>query len=274
MDAAASTLPVIVGIDGSKAAVRAALWAADEAVSRDVPIRLLHVVDADEDIDDAFVNAQHVLHEAWAGLEATGKSVKIESDVVRGNPAEVLVESSPAAALVCLGWKGVEEKPERRGLTAAEVARSALCPVAIVHRRHTRRPLEPGRWIVAVLDGAPGAPAILQTAMEEAQLRDAPVLVLTPWSTTTRSSAEDEDGLRARLDRYRDESEPDADVQICAIPMPDHVLNLLNQSAQIDQLVIVGRSDSGLVEQLIGPEAQAILRKTNCSLLIEPERSR
>jgi nucleotide-binding universal stress UspA family protein len=56
--------------------------------------------------------------------------------------------------------------------------------------------------------------------------------------------------------------------------MPDHVLNLLNQSAQIDQLVIVGRSDSGLVEQLIGPEAQAILRTTNCSLLIEPERSR
>jgi nucleotide-binding universal stress UspA family protein len=41
MDAAASTLPVIVGIDGSKAAVRAALWAAGEAVSRDVPIRLL-----------------------------------------------------------------------------------------------------------------------------------------------------------------------------------------------------------------------------------------
>jgi hypothetical protein len=33
---------------------------------------------------------------------------------------------------------------------------------------------------VAVLDGPPGARAILETAMEEAQLRDAPVLVLTP----------------------------------------------------------------------------------------------
>ena len=29
--------PIVVGIDGSKAAIRAALWAVDEAVSRDAP---------------------------------------------------------------------------------------------------------------------------------------------------------------------------------------------------------------------------------------------
>jgi len=32
---------VVVGIDGSRAAVRAALWAVDAAVSRDIPLRLV-----------------------------------------------------------------------------------------------------------------------------------------------------------------------------------------------------------------------------------------
>nr|WP_293313996.1 universal stress protein [Mycobacterium sp.] len=33
--------PIVVGIDGSKAALQAALWAVDEALSRDAPLRLL-----------------------------------------------------------------------------------------------------------------------------------------------------------------------------------------------------------------------------------------
>ena len=33
---------VVVGIDGSRSAVGAALWAVDEAVSRDIPLRLVY----------------------------------------------------------------------------------------------------------------------------------------------------------------------------------------------------------------------------------------
>ena len=36
---------VVVGIDGSHSAIDAALWAADEAVSRDVPLRLVYAID-------------------------------------------------------------------------------------------------------------------------------------------------------------------------------------------------------------------------------------
>ncbi|PRC50563.1 universal stress protein, partial [Mycobacterium sp. ITM-2017-0098] len=39
---------VVVGIDGSPAAVDAALWAVDQAIDRDVPLRLVYVVDSDE----------------------------------------------------------------------------------------------------------------------------------------------------------------------------------------------------------------------------------
>jgi hypothetical protein len=42
---------VVVGVDGSRAAVRAALWAVDEAVSRDIPLRLVYALDPGEDND-------------------------------------------------------------------------------------------------------------------------------------------------------------------------------------------------------------------------------
>lgn len=38
--------PVVVGIDGSDAAIGAAQWAAKEAVHQDVPRRLVHVIQA------------------------------------------------------------------------------------------------------------------------------------------------------------------------------------------------------------------------------------
>ncbi|OBK35969.1 hypothetical protein A5658_07340 [Mycobacterium sp. 1245111.1] len=37
---------VVVGIDGSQAALRAAEWAVDEAVSREIPLRLVHTIPA------------------------------------------------------------------------------------------------------------------------------------------------------------------------------------------------------------------------------------
>ncbi|MDT5144785.1 MAG: hypothetical protein QOI79_4152, partial [Mycobacterium sp.] len=38
---------VVVGVDGSRAAVHAAIWAADEAVSRDIPLRLICAIPPD-----------------------------------------------------------------------------------------------------------------------------------------------------------------------------------------------------------------------------------
>ena len=42
-----SATSVVVGIDGSRSALDAALWGVDEAVSRDVPLRLVYAIDPD-----------------------------------------------------------------------------------------------------------------------------------------------------------------------------------------------------------------------------------
>ena len=46
-DFPASSPAVVVGINGSPTAVDAALWAVDEAVSRDIPLRLVYAIDPD-----------------------------------------------------------------------------------------------------------------------------------------------------------------------------------------------------------------------------------
>jgi nucleotide-binding universal stress UspA family protein len=277
MNHSAATLPIVVGIDGSKQAVRAAIWASDEAVSRDTPLRLLHVVDGNStDLDRDYEYAEHIVHKAWTAVEKTGKPVKLESDIRQGDPVAELVEVSRKAEMICVGAKGtITSGKHKPGSTAAALGQSALCPVAIVRRRHTHKPLPAGRWVIAALDESLTAPSVLQTAMDEALLRNAPLLALTPWGTRADDAGEDDDDtdLRTKLHHYLDEAADDnADVQVCALPMPDNMSNLLEQSAHIDQLVIVGANNPELVAEVVGPKAQMILRDTNCSLLILRDR--
>jgi nucleotide-binding universal stress UspA family protein len=95
-------------------------------------------------------------------------------------------------------------------------------------------------------------------------------MALTSWSTTVRHHPDPEaDDLRATLDRYlNDADRDDADIQVCAIPMPEHIFNVLEQSASIDQLVVIGTSSPDLTSELLSRRAAKILRKSNCSVII------
>jgi nucleotide-binding universal stress UspA family protein len=278
MDHSSPSAPVVVGIDGSTAALRAALWAVDEAVSRDTPLRLVHVMPASgHGLDEALADARDVLHKAWTEVEATGKPVKIESDIVHGDPADALVGASRSAHLVCVGWKGTHDSSRgRRGPTAASVARAAASPVAVVRRRHTHKSSSFHKWIIAVLDESPESHPVLQTAIDEALLRHSPVLALTSCSPTTRDndSTARTGGLQATLARYlTDAEEAEADIQVCALPMSDSILSLFEQSHTIDQLVIVGSSRHEVVDELLGSPVRKVLRKSNCSLLFTGNRA-
>jgi nucleotide-binding universal stress UspA family protein len=278
MDQSSPSSPVIVGIDGSTAALRAALWAVDEAVSRDTPLRLVHVVPAiGHDLDEALADARDVLHKAWTEVEATGKPVKIESDIVHGDPGQALIEASRAAQLVCVGSKGTHDSPRRRrASTAATLARGAASPVAVVRRRHTHKSSPFHKWIIAMLDQSPESHSVLKTAVDEGLLRHAPVLALTFSSASTRDNDDTTrtGGRRATLARYlKDAQEKDADIQVCALPMSDSILNLLEQSHTIDQLVIVGSSRPEFVDELLSSPVRKVLRKSNCSLLFTGNRA-
>src|SRR5689334_18156483 len=101
-----ATGPVVVGIDGSKHAIRAAIWAVDEAVNRDTQLLLASVIDPkSEDLERAYAFARDALHKAWTEAEATG-GVKLESTIVEGDPVTELVELSRTAEMICIGSRG------------------------------------------------------------------------------------------------------------------------------------------------------------------------
>jgi len=94
---------VVVGVDGSPAAVHAALWASAEAHNRDIPLTLLSVIDSADDGGLLRHRAEDVLRGAAVVVEMTGRAVKIETEIAYGPIAQVLRRSSRNAVLVCVG---------------------------------------------------------------------------------------------------------------------------------------------------------------------------
>lgn len=263
----ATSRSIVVGIDGSKSAVKAALWAAAEAVRRDVALRLVYVVQPDaDDTNEAFAEGRRMVGAAADALSATGEQVKVESDVLRGAPVDVLTEASRSAEMLCVGWKGRHDSGAAgRGATAAHLAVAAHSSVAIVRRRSIHHEVGPDRWIVAVVDSEATFDGVLRVAIDEATLRHAGILALAPW----RNDPAAIDRIRTKLDSRADRAEgPGAQIRRCLLPLPDHMSSLFAQSADIDQLVIAAASNRELVGELTDRRTNRILRGSECSVLI------
>jgi len=212
---------VVVGIDGSRNAVDAALWAIDEATSRDVPLRLVAAAATGErDEADMAVRA------AAAAVGASGRSVRIETHVADGAPVPTLLAATGNAMMICVGAVGVKHfDHDRVGSTAQALVTSARCPVAVVRDPGRPDPANPG-WVVVELDETPDSAAVLQFGVAEARLRNAPLRVLGSWQsryTDVHDSHAVGDGnrlVRAQLDRRLSQWKhlyPDLDARPVAI---------------------------------------------------------
>ncbi len=272
---------VVVGIDGSRTALQAAIWAVEEAVSRDIPLRLVYAIDPDaatgSDTQAAardLATAELAVREAFTAVESTDKPVKIEVEILQEPPVRALKEASRWAAMLCVGSLGLKHSSQGRiGSTAAALATSAHCPVAIVHG-HAPSPNKPS-WVVAELNESPTSDGTLRRALEEARLRQAPLRVLTTWQsryTDIHDNRAVTDGNRlakARLDRRLDQWRtryPDLDVE--AVAVHGNFVNYVAANAQSIQLLVIAHDRSHGITELLGPPGCSALRVGNCSVLI------
>lgn len=271
-DSTATRLPIVVGIDGSQAAIQAAEWAVDEAVSREVPLRLVEVIPQQaESAPPASVGivrmeveyAQAALRIAAAAVAADGKLVKVETAVLQGNPAAVLLAESRDAAMVCVGSTGIGRFARALvGSTAAELAEAAHCPVAIIRTRQHRAKPDIDLVVVAV-NNAPGNDDVVERAINEAQLRRAQVLALGVWQRDLGEMAHDEVKRRVRVWEQRYPS-----VQFRALATRTGIADFLDVSSSRIQLAVIGSADTDQVVSLIGPRSHPILGHAECSVLV------
>ena len=283
-DRNSSSPSVVVGIDGSRFAVDAALWAVDEAVGRDSPLRLVYAINPTEGADPhemarELARAEVAVRHAFTAVESTDKPVKIEVEILQDRPTKALLQASQHAAMLCVGSMGLKHIAGGRiGSTAAALASSAHCPVAIV-RGHDPLQAE-HQWVVAEVDESVASEGVLRLALEEARLRDAPLRVLIAWQshyTDIHDGNAVADGNRlakAQLDRRLAQWKkrcPDQDVR--AVAVHGSTLNFLTKNARSIQLLVVGRERAQGITALVGPPGIAALHNAACSVLIcEPQK--
>lgn len=184
--------PVVVGIDGSKAAARAAVWGAGEALQHDVALKLVYVIDSDRAVTPNVVKAQHLvadaaLLDANAAVEAMQTPIKVELDTICGDPGTVLIEESWSAAMLCVGAPKANPHGPSDSL-ASNVAAHARCTVAVVPATEATTVARTG-WVATLLEPATIDYDVLQLAMEEAELRRLPLYAVM---TTPATAAVDE----------------------------------------------------------------------------------
>ncbi len=251
---------VVVGVDGSHRAIAAALWAVDEAVNRDIPLRLVFAIEprppSSEDIYAAYdiATAEIATQGAVLAVQSCDKPVKLEVEILQGKALDVLIRQSHSAALVCVGALSRERAADHRTTsTAAALSRLAQCPVVVVRGQE----YVSGRQgsVVIEFEDSLDFDDVLMQGLSAATLRNAAVRVIAcrarQGNGTFRADA---DVLRAHLEKL---------LESWRNRHPDTVLDVVVSSSKITeylaherdsvQLLVVGRHRKQGLSELIAP---------------------
>ncbi|MFB7716891.1 universal stress protein [Nocardia sp. NPDC056100] len=133
-----STLPVVVGVDGSPYSTRAIEVAFDEASRRGAGLVAVHVWDRlGQSGSGSQQRAEKVLADSLAHSRAEFPGVSVRSVVAEDRPVRALLAESEAAQLVVVGSHGVGGF---QGMTLGSTGEALLpvvaCPIAIVRLRN------------------------------------------------------------------------------------------------------------------------------------------
>ncbi|MGE2727986.1 universal stress protein [Mycolicibacterium vaccae] len=256
---------VAVGIDGSPAAVDAALWAVEYAVAAGVPLRLVYVIEPSDAATDPpgqarrLATAELAVRYAMAAVESTELPVDIEIAILRGPPVRVLLDAARTATMLCVGARGLRHAMRGRiGSTAAAVAAGAHCPVAIVraHRPHSARE----RAVVAEFHDVSAGRQVMRRALEEAQRRHAPARLIAPPGVCSELETRGSHQFAQWSHDY-----PGLDISPVSC---SHILDYLRSNAPAIQLLVVGRGRAGGIDEVVGAPGHAALRDSDCSILV------
>ena len=132
---------VVVGVDGSAASIEALRWAATTASTTGAAIHIVTTWDyptgygmeaAIGDWDPA-ADARQIVENAIAAAFPVSRPDAVSTAIVRGHPAQALIDASRDAAMLVVGSRGRGGfKGLLLGSVSAYCAEHALCPVVVI----------------------------------------------------------------------------------------------------------------------------------------------
>ena len=251
---------VVVGVNGSVAAVNAATWAVDEAAGRQLPLRLVYVMApreasgsqhaADWEIERGEMALAQAQNAALAAAREEGTHVEIDMAMMSGDSAQVLVDESACAAMVCVGTaRRGKSSDGLLGPTAAGLVARAHCPVAVIRTNPDGLPTELG-VIAVVLNDDPDNDDVVHQAMEEGRRRHAIVRQI-------------DRRLDSWVRRY-----PDVQVQTVAAGGGLRPGGSGEKVGRAIELAVVGAVDADQIAGLATPNCHPIMGYPDCSVLV------
>lgn len=287
-------LPLVVGVDGSEASLRAVDWAADEAVLRGAELRVVYAslweryegraLSADLGKPSEEVLAEDVVDHAAGRARERHPDLTVTPVVLPEEPEYALVHEGREAAAVVVGSRGRSGIAEfLLGSVSLTVAANARCPVIVLRGSHDKQavPGTHGRILLGVGQDAKESPAV-RFAVDEARRRGVPLEAVRAWRCPAHESTDHPliAGEPARLHEERAAEElegalqdvpADADVHRRTVEGPARRV-LADLSHEADLLVVGAKRSDDHFGLQIGRVAHALLHHSACPVAVVPQR--
>lgn len=289
MSTAASTRPIVVGIDGSAASKVAVDWAARSAAMRRMPLKLVSVLNPpvvmafpEVPMPAGYLEWQQdegrkVLDAAAATAADAAPDVEISTELLSGPSVPSLVEASKDAALIVVGCRG--RGALARGLlgsVSTGLIHHALCPVAIIHDEDPLMPHPSQAPVVVGLDGSPASEKAVGIAFEEASFRGVDLVAVHAWSDTgvfefpgvdwSVQQGQAEEVLSERLAGWQERY---PDVLVRRVVVADRPAHQLLEQAESAQLLVIGsHGRGGFAGMLLGSVSTAVVHAAKMPVIV------
>ncbi|WP_030202741.1 universal stress protein [Streptomyces sp. NRRL S-87] len=281
------TSSVVVGVDGSKPARAAALWAADEASRRGRPLHILYAADTDNKA--LYLSAEMIEEVRAAGralLDGTARAVteehpdlQVTTEFSRRDAVSSLHAAGGVYGTIVVGSRGVGGfNSLMLGSTGLKAAAGARTPVVVV--RGDGGGAESGTVLTAVRDEHDLVCA--RYAAREAELRKASLRLLHVWNllesvglvvgqldTVDEVAQEHARHLTAVADQIREEF-PALTVQSDAEKSISVGGVLVEATQHADLLVMGGRRNRGFIGSTLGRATHTLVHHAHCPVLLIP----
>lgn len=282
---------VVVGVDGSVESCKAVVWAAREAVRRDVTLRVVHAWHAHAYPTDPFfiapiadlvnepvTSARDYVSQAMDLARTTGPTLDIKVATPAGPAAWTLIEQAADAQLLVIGGthRGAIDRAVFGSVTTHAVTH-ARCPVVVVRAPYLELgdpTLGKGPVVVGV-DRSVTSEIAADFAFDYAAGHGLEVVAVEAWLKTDlprvaddavvaveRASAGILDSLSAVRDRY-------PDVKVTPLPVLGHPVRALIEQGELATLLVVGSRGLGRFEgMLLGSVSAALVHQATVTVAV------
>jgi nucleotide-binding universal stress UspA family protein len=282
------TEPIVVGLDGSPASLRALRYATRQARRRECGLRLVHALaflQSELPMEaspsgvyaDLTQEAGEMLSQAQTMVEELAPEVRVDTVLVPDAVEAVLEHESEQACVLVLGRRGHGGFTGLlTGSVSQHIADHAHCPVVVVPHGDAREggesadPPEQGQ-VVAGVDG--DADHILRFAFEEAALAGARLRVVHAWRPPLGSEAlgsdEQSERLAAILAAWQEKC---PGVEMEADSVPGKATNALTEASRAADLLVIGTRRPHHIGARLGAVAHGVIRHAHCPVAVVPGR--